>query len=160
MLDKVIILSLALVTLTSPDHVTNKMSPRKQYFAQFQRPYDGSETGLDPRIGHGIPPNFSPRYSPPVQTEHMPDIKDFLSFEGRLGFKITVWTPGSDFLFLSLFTALVYGPDIDLPNTWHSVPSFRYPYYDSTGRGRLLYGYGNNGDLYNYSEFDDLEGYY
>ena len=85
MFDKVIIsLSLALVTLTSPDHVTNKVGPRKQYFAQFKRPYDGSETGLDPRIGHGISPNFSPRYSPPVQTEHMPDIKDFLSFEGRL----------------------------------------------------------------------------
>ena len=84
MFDKVIIsLSLALVTLTSPDHVTNKVGPRKQYFAQFKRPYDGSETGLDPRIGHGISPNFSPQFSPPVQTEHMPDIKDFLSFEGK-----------------------------------------------------------------------------
>ena len=53
----------------------------------------------------------------------------------------------------------MYGPEMPLPNTWHTVPSFRYPYYDASGRGFLLYGYGR-GDLYSYSEFDELEGYY
>ena len=60
----------------------------------------------------------------------------------------------------NLLSAFFYGPEIDLPNTWESVPSIRFPYYDTSGRGYLLYGYGNSGDLYNYSEFDDLEGYY
>ena len=74
---------------------------------------------------------------------------------------VTVFlTDSSCYLNIYIFSALVYGPEIDLPNTWHSVPSLRYPYYDTKGRGYLLYGYGNTGDLYNYSEFDDLEGYY
>ena len=46
-----------------------------------------------------------------------------------------------------------------LPNTWDSLPKFRYPYYDPQGRGYLLYGYGGP-ELYNYSQFERLEGYF
>ena len=48
---------------------------------------------------------------------------------------------------------------VPLPNTYQTIPNYRYPYYDSNGRGYLLYGYGK-GDLYTYSEFDAMEGYY
>eukprot|EP00088_Acartia_fossae_P069136 TRINITY_DN8943_c0_g2_i1.p1 TRINITY_DN8943_c0_g2~~TRINITY_DN8943_c0_g2_i1.p1 ORF type:complete len:204 (-),score=50.03 TRINITY_DN8943_c0_g2_i1:25-636(-) len=46
-----------------------------------------------------------------------------------------------------------------LPNTYFSRPRFRYPYYDRNGKGYLLYGYGEK-DLYEYSVFKPLEGYY
>ena len=46
-----------------------------------------------------------------------------------------------------------------LPNTWESRPNHRYPYYDSKGKGYNLYGYGGR-ELYEYSEFDFLEGWY
>merc|ERR1719315_179582 len=46
-----------------------------------------------------------------------------------------------------------------LPNTWESRPNLRYPYYDLEGKGYLLYGYGGK-ELYKYSEFQFLEGYY
>lgn len=46
-----------------------------------------------------------------------------------------------------------------LPNTYFSKPRFRYPYYDRGGKGYLLYGYGEK-DLYEYSVFKPLEGYY
>jgi len=46
-----------------------------------------------------------------------------------------------------------------LPNTYFSKPRFRYPYYDRRGKGHLLYGYGEK-DLYEYSVFKPLEGYY
>jgi hypothetical protein len=46
-----------------------------------------------------------------------------------------------------------------LPNTYFSKPRFRYPYYDRAGKGYLLYGYGEK-DLYEYSVFKPLEGYY
>ena len=77
----IIFSSLALVTLSSPDYVTNKVTPRKEYFTRG--PEQEGDSGLDPKIGHGIVPNFRPRYSPPVQTEHIPDMKDFLSLKGR-----------------------------------------------------------------------------
>ena len=81
MLKKVVILlSLASVTLSSPDQATNKVNPRKQYFTQGPN----HEAGLDPKIGHGIPPNFEPRYSPAVQQESIPEMKDFLSLSGRV----------------------------------------------------------------------------
>ncbi|KAH1001270.1 uncharacterized protein LOC109537218 [Dendroctonus ponderosae] len=36
-------------------------------------------------------------------------------------------------------------------------PKYRYPYYDSNGVGRLLYGYGDD-KLYQYKVFTPLEG--
>ena len=56
---------------------------------------------------------------------------------------------------------LRYSPqgEVKLPNTWDSLPKFRYPYYDPQGRGYLLYGYGGP-ELYNYSQFERLEGYF
>ncbi|XP_065369756.1 uncharacterized protein LOC135962009 [Calliphora vicina] len=36
-------------------------------------------------------------------------------------------------------------------------PKYRYPYYDSNGRGKLLYGYGGP-DLYQYKTYTPLEG--
>lgn len=46
-----------------------------------------------------------------------------------------------------------------LPNSYYSRPKFRYPYYDTSGKGYLLYGYGGR-DLYEYSVFKPLEGYF
>jgi len=46
-----------------------------------------------------------------------------------------------------------------LPNTYYSRPNYRYPYYDNTGKGYLLYGYGGK-KLYEYSVFKPLEGYF
>ena len=46
-----------------------------------------------------------------------------------------------------------------LPNTWKSRPNYRFPYYDKNGRGYPLYGYGDY-ELFEYSEFDWLEGWY
>ena len=45
------------------------------------------------------------------------------------------------------------------PNTYYDKPLHRYPYYDENGSGRLLYGYGGS-DLYKYSVFKPLEGYF
>ena len=45
------------------------------------------------------------------------------------------------------------------PNTYYDIPKHRYPYYDENGTGRLLYGYGGS-DLYRYSVFKPLEGYF
>ena len=45
------------------------------------------------------------------------------------------------------------------PNTYYDIPKHRYPYYDESGTGRLLYGYGGS-DLYRYSVFKPLEGYF
>ena len=39
------------------------------------------------------------------------------------------------------------------------MPLHRYPYYDTSGAGFLLYGYGGR-ELYQYSDFTELEGYY
>lgn len=46
-----------------------------------------------------------------------------------------------------------------LPNSYYSRPKFRYPYYDVSGKGYLLYGYGGK-ELYEYSVFKPLEGYF
>uniref|UniRef100_A0A0K2VF76 Putative LOC101890584 [Musca domestica] n=1 Tax=Lepeophtheirus salmonis TaxID=72036 RepID=A0A0K2VF76_LEPSM len=46
-----------------------------------------------------------------------------------------------------------------LPNTYYDQPNHRHPYYDSSGTGRLLYGYGGQ-DLYKYSVYLPIEGYY
>jgi len=46
-----------------------------------------------------------------------------------------------------------------LPNSYYSRPKYRYPYYDKSGKGYLLYGYGGK-DLYEYSIFKPLEGYF
>jgi len=47
-----------------------------------------------------------------------------------------------------------------LPNSYYSRPKHRYPYYDKKGKGFLLYGYGEEDDLHEYSVFKPLEGYY
>ncbi|KAK6630573.1 hypothetical protein RUM43_014558, partial [Polyplax serrata] len=36
-------------------------------------------------------------------------------------------------------------------------PKYRYPYYDTKGRGKLLYGYGG-AELYQYKSYSPLEG--
>ncbi|KAH8411049.1 hypothetical protein KR222_010655, partial [Zaprionus bogoriensis] len=36
-------------------------------------------------------------------------------------------------------------------------PKYRYPYYDETGRGKLLYGYGGP-ELFQYKTYTPLEG--
>jgi len=46
-----------------------------------------------------------------------------------------------------------------LPNTFYSRPKYRFPYYDRTGKGYLLYGYGED-KLYEYTVFKPLEGYF
>ena len=38
-------------------------------------------------------------------------------------------------------------------------PPYRYPYYDNTGKGSLLYGFGDS-TLYQYNKFKPLEGIY
>ncbi len=45
------------------------------------------------------------------------------------------------------------------PNSFYDIPSYRYPYYDEKGSGKLLYGYGGE-KLYKYSTFKPIEGYY
>ena len=44
---------------------------------------------------------------------------------------------------------------VDLSNR----PAYRYPYYDSSGKGHLYYGYGDE-KLYTYNKFTPLEGIY
>jgi len=46
-----------------------------------------------------------------------------------------------------------------LPNTYYERPRHRYPYYDSKGHGRFVYGYGGK-ELYKYTIFKPLEGYF
>ena len=45
------------------------------------------------------------------------------------------------------------------PNSYYDIPRHRYPYYDSSGTGKLLYGFGGR-SLYKYSVFRPLEGYF
>ncbi|XP_065582549.1 uncharacterized protein LOC136041730 isoform X2 [Artemia franciscana] len=42
---------------------------------------------------------------------------------------------------------------------YYQRPLYRYPYYDNTGRGYNLYGYGGP-ELFSYSIFQPIEGYY
>jgi len=46
-----------------------------------------------------------------------------------------------------------------LPNTYEEIPRHRYPYYNKDGEGKLIYGYGGQ-DLYRYSVFKPLDGYF
>jgi len=46
-----------------------------------------------------------------------------------------------------------------LPNSYYSRPKYRFPYYDHNGKGYLMYGYGGK-ELYEYSVFKPLEGYF
>ena len=75
----------------------------------------------------------------------------FASPLGKSKIKATHVPPDSDKL--DLKKLLVW------PNTYYDVPKHRYPYYDENGSGRLLYGYGGS-DLYKYSVFKPLEGYF
>eukprot|EP00092_Neocalanus_flemingeri_P015425 GFUD01016693.1.p1 GENE.GFUD01016693.1~~GFUD01016693.1.p1 ORF type:complete len:110 (-),score=32.36 GFUD01016693.1:135-464(-) len=84
-----------------------------------------------PLSGHGKTPNFTPSVMPAIESEKE----------------------------VRLIDLMMGGEDISLPNTWESKPKYRYPYYDQKGKGFLLYGYGGR-KLYEYSEFDILEGYY
>ena len=112
------------------DPISNKIPTSEKYLEYKSDVVDGA---FDPMVGHGI----SPRFSQPLHTEHVPRMSDI--------FKMTGLTSSDD--------------HVSLPNTWQTIPNYRYPYYDSSGRGYLLYGYGK-GDLYNYSEFEAMEGYY
>ena len=80
--------------------------------------------------GHGNTPNLSPSVQPAKESEEDLKLLDVL-FDG----------------------------ESSLPNTWDSKPLYRYPYYDRNGDGYLLYGYGDK-ELYEYSEFNYLEGYF
>ena len=56
---------------------------------------------LERLLGHGIVPNLTPEFGPPRESEHYPGMTELL--------------------------AMPFSSDEDtvLPNTWHSVPSFR-----------------------------------
>ena len=115
--------------------------------------HDQSQTDsitLDVRTGHGIFPNLSPSLAPALRSENSVKMKDLFNFDLLTGEDIEI--------FQYLYPQVVSG-EVKLPNTWDSVPNFRYPYYDGQGRGFLLYGYGGP-QLYNYSEFDRMEGYF
>ena len=79
--------------------------------------------------GHGVAPNLYPSVIPAMESEEV-----------------------------GLLDLMKDGVN-SLPNTWESRPNYRYPYYDSKGKGYLLYGYGGR-ELYEYSEFETLEGWY
>ncbi|KAK0158525.1 hypothetical protein PV328_009518 [Microctonus aethiopoides] len=50
-------------------------------------------------------------------------------------------------------------PQPKAPNfQYYERPKYRYPYYDEHGRGKLLYGYGDEKELYQYSTYNTLEG--
>ena len=112
------------------DPISNNIPTSEKYLEYKSDVVDGA---FDPMVCHGI----SPRFSQPLHTEHVPRMSDI--------FKMTGLTSSDD--------------NVPLPNTWQTIPNYRYPYYDSSGRGYLLYGYGK-GDLYNYSEFEAMEGYF
>ena len=131
---RLIVLILVIAVSCRKDPVSNKIVISDKYLKYNS---DDSDTELDPKIGHGIFPNCTPRYSPPVHTEHVPGMMDII--------KMTGLTSSDD--------------QVPLPNTYQTIPNYRYPYCDVNGRGYLLYGYGK-GDLYTYSEFDAMEGYY
>lgn len=46
-----------------------------------------------------------------------------------------------------------------IPFPYYQKPAYRYPYYDSSGKGHLYYGYGDE-KLYTYNKFTPLEGIY
>ena len=66
--------------------------------------------------------------------------------------------PAMDSAEVGVYSLIQNGME-SLPNTWESRPNLRYPYYDNKGKGYLLYGYGGK-ELYEYSEFEYLEGWY
>ena len=76
--------SLASVALAGPGRVTNRVNPSKHHSAQTAE--EGGQGGLDldPLIGHGITTNFKPRFSPPIQTERVPEMMDLLTLRGSI----------------------------------------------------------------------------
>nr|CAD7398263.1 unnamed protein product [Timema poppensis] len=65
---------------------------------------------------------------------------------------------------LAVTVLLVTVPDSDAtlspraPNfQYFERPKYRYPYYDESGRGKLLYGYGGK-ELFQYRSYSPLEG--
>nr|CAD7196966.1 unnamed protein product [Timema douglasi] len=65
---------------------------------------------------------------------------------------------------LAVMVLLVTVPDSDAtlspraPNfQYFERPKYRYPYYDESGRGKLLYGYGGK-ELFQYRSYSPLEG--
>ena len=74
--------SLASVALAGPGRVTNRVNPSKHHSAQTLE--EGAQGGLDPLIGHGITTNFKPRFSPPIQTERVPEMMDLLTLRGSI----------------------------------------------------------------------------
>ena len=84
--------SLASVALAGPGRVTNRVNPSKHHSAQTAEEgaqeegaqEEGAQGGLDPLIGHGITTNFKPRFSPPIQTERVPEMMDLLTLRGSI----------------------------------------------------------------------------
>ena len=79
--------SLASVALAGPGRVTNRVNPSKHHSAQTAEEgaqEEGGQGGLDPLIGHGITTNFKPRFSPPIQTERVPEMMDLLTLRGSI----------------------------------------------------------------------------
>ena len=89
--------SLASVALAGPGRVTNRVNPSKHHSAQTLEEEaqeeeaqeegaheEGAQGGLDPLIGHGITTNFKPRFSPPIQTERVPEMMDLLTLRGSI----------------------------------------------------------------------------
>ena len=74
--------SLASVGLAGPGRVTNRVNPSKHHSAQTLE--EEAQGGLDPLIGHGITTNFKPRFSPPIQTERVPEMMDLLTLRGSI----------------------------------------------------------------------------
>ena len=74
--------SLASVALAGPGRVTNRVNPSKHHSAQTLE--EEAQGGLDPLIGHGITTNFKPRFSPPIQTERVPEMMDLLTLRGSI----------------------------------------------------------------------------
>jgi len=51
------------------------------------------------------------------------------------------------------------GVGAPVPYPYFQKPRYRYPVYDSEGRGSLVYGYGGK-DVYRYTSFTPIEGHH
>ena len=80
------------------DPISNIIVTREKYLEYKSDVVDGA---LDPKVGHGISPNYSPRFSPPLHTEHVPGMSDI--------FKMTGLTSSDD--------------HVPLPNTCQTIPN-------------------------------------
>ena len=56
------------------DLVSNKVITSDKHL-KYKSDDDGDFV-MDPKVGHGIFPNYTPSYSPPVHTEHVPGMQN------------------------------------------------------------------------------------